>query len=83
MTIAAITTSGREYLYKAASAHKLNAKKAAAIVGLLNGCKYRLKDGETWRIYTINQYDIKPYVYATSQAFILTNNGVLKEKISF
>lgn len=75
MTIIAIACKGQEFLYKASTAHKVNEKKADAIIKALNEIKYNLNNGEIWHKYNVSTYD-RAGVYAECQKFIAGKNGI-------
>lgn len=79
MKVLAITKTGAEYLYKANTAHKVNAKKIEWVCGLLNRQKWGINDGEMWRVYEIDKYD-NAYYYAQRQSFITGKRGTYERK---
>lgn len=78
MVIVAISTKGREFLFKANTAHKVPKTSAQKIADLLNSIKYQLKDGETWHVHEIDRYS-NSYAFALTQDFYIYG-GNLKEK---
>ena len=75
MTVIAIAKAGQEFLYKSDTAHKVNEKKADAIIKALNEIKYNLNDGEIWHKYSVSTYD-RAGVFAECQKFIAGKNGI-------
>lgn len=75
MTVIAIAKAGQEFLYKSNTAHKVNEKKADAIIKVLNEIKYNLNDGEIWHKYSVSTYD-RAGVFAECQKFIAGKNGI-------
>ena len=68
MVILAKAVKGKEYLYNPKSAHMVSKASADYILSVVNSYKYRLKDGETWHKYEIDEYDTA-YYYAVEQHF--------------
>lgn len=79
MKIVAVAVKGKEFLYNPKTAHKVSVKSAERICQNLNESRFRLKEGEIWHVYEIDQYDIRPYSTAETQSFII-RNGYLYEK---
>lgn len=77
MKIVAKSVKGHEFMYSAKSAHKVSERSANLICKALNSANYDLKDGETWFVHDVNQYD-SAYDYASYQAFT-RRNGKLYE----
>jgi len=75
MKIIAKTRIGSEYLYSASSARKVSARSAETILKVVNEMRWRLKDGETWHIYDVDEYSAA-YDYAQYQAFTIRNGIV-------
>lgn len=82
MTILAKTITGKEFIYSARSAHKVNKKNAEKIAECLNNCGFMLKDGEKWHVYEVDQYD-NAFIWAEDQTFYITKGGALKRKASY
>lgn len=78
MKIVAIAVKGKEFLYRASSAHRITSGKAENIAELLNEYKYKLKDGEIWYVFDADEYSVS-YGYALNQSFSL-RSGALKER---
>lgn len=80
MLVIAKGAKGQEYLYSAASAHKVaqNERTAQKICDVLNGYKYKIGESEIWHIYEIDKYDTA-YIYALDKRFTYGKNGIVKE----
>ena len=79
MKIVAITTEGKEFLFKVRTAHKVSNAGAEKICKILNHIRHNLKGAtEKWWVYEIGEYDMA-YDYAMTQGFHLTARG-LKER---
>ena len=78
MKVAAVTTPGSEYLYRASSAHKVSERSAAYILGVLNLYRFKLRPGEIWYLYEVDQYDTA-YIYAEDQHFTV-RKGLVTER---
>ena len=61
----AITTDGKEYLYKLKTAHRYPVSKEKIVLDILNRSRYMLQDGEKWFAY----YSGGGEVYADCQSF--------------
>lgn len=57
MTIIAKTKPGAEFTYSVKSAHAVSKASAEYIRDICNQYKYRLREGETWHIYDVDEYD--------------------------
>lgn len=75
MTVIAIAKQGQEFMYNASTAHKVNEKKADAIIKALNEIKYKLNDGEIWHKYNVDKYD-RAFEYALSQRITAGKSGI-------
>lgn len=78
MKVLAITKTGAEFFYNYKSAHEVSNASAERIKTVLNEHNFLLKDGETWYVYDVDQYD-NAYDYAQYQKFTL-RKGVVKRK---
>lgn len=82
MYILAITTKGKEFVYKANSAHKVSKSSAKKIMDIANKVRYKLSnDDECWHMYEVDQYD-RAYDYAEMQRFTIYK-GIVKEKFDY
>ena len=79
MVVLAKSIAGQEFMYRARSAHKVPANRAAAIRDALNGIRYDLKDGETWHLHEIDNYDAA-FDFAEMQKFYINKSGALVER---
>lgn len=80
MLVIAKSLEGREYLYNPRSARAVSARSAKKILEVVNRYRYQLKDGETWYIHDVDQYDAA-YDYAQYQAFRI-RNGIVSDRCS-
>ena len=79
MTILAKSVKDHEFLYNAKTAHKVSKANAEKIRDVLNGCNYKLKDGETWHIHDVSETYDNAGAYASYQAFTINKKGIVKE----
>lgn len=79
MKVLAISKKDHEYLYNAASAHKVAARSAERIATALNKINYKLKPGQIWFIHDVDSYD-NASIYAEDQKFYIYK-GTIKEQI--
>ena len=82
MKIVAKAMEGKEFLYNPKSAHKVSVNSGLDIMSILNMVRYDLKDGETWFLYDIDQYDVRPYEWANRQRFTI-RNGIVKRVCAY
>jgi len=75
MKILAITTEGKEFMYKKNSVHGVPQKKAQEICDRLNKVRYRIRDNEKWFVYEVDKYD-DAFYYAQDQKFYNTARGL-------
>ena len=69
MTIVAIACKGREFLYRANTAHKVPKTSAHMICNGLNSINYKLGDNEIWHVYNDIPEWSNAGAYASCQAF--------------
>lgn len=72
----AITTEGEEFLYYANSAHAVPQVHAEQICSILNKCRYKLKNGQKWHLYALENGYGEEYTMFQSFKFY---KGILKE----
>ena len=77
MVIVAKGIKGKEFFYKAQTAHKVPERNAQKVADILNACGYRFQDGETWHVYNVDEYD-NAYYYAEGQRFTYGKGGTVK-----
>ena len=77
MVVVAIAVKGREYLYSAKTAHKVNAKKAVKIAEMLNAAAFKIDAGHVWHVFEIDAYD-DASVWAADQEFQLGKRGLIR-----
>lgn len=80
MKIVAVTTEGREFMYKSRTAHKVSERSAARIAEALNNAGFQVDkaNGEKWHVYNIDEYSAA-YPAAIGKQFTI-RNGYLYEK---
>lgn len=76
LKIIAKTTDGKEYLYSRKWSFRVPNKSAQDICAIMNHCKWMLKDGEKWYVYTVEQWEIDS-CYAASQ-WLSIYRGIVK-----
>lgn len=57
MFIIAKTTTGKEYFYSTIDCYAISKAKKDIICNALNKAKYKLKNGEAWKVYDIGLID--------------------------
>lgn len=77
MKVIAIACEGKEFLYRASTAHKVSKASADIICKALNDIRYKLNPGEIWHVYEVSGWD-NAGIYAGTQAF-RRYNGRLQE----
>ena len=80
MLIIAKSVPGHEYIYSPATAHKVPKASAERMKNVLNTCRYKLKDNETWFVHEVDKYDTA-FDYAQFQSFRFYK-GTLYEKVN-
>lgn len=83
MKVLAKTIRGREFMYNAATAHKISEKSAVKIRDAVNAAGFQLNadKNEIWHIYEIDEYD-NAFYYAENQSFFIYR-GVLKARTMY
>ena len=79
MLVIAISCKGKEFMYKASTAHKVSKNSAKIICDICNRCGFMITDPdkETWFIHEIDRYD-SAYTYYLLQEFKI-RKGIVKE----
>ena len=54
--IIAKTNIGSEYMYNRFETYQVSAASAETICNAMNAADYKLKTGETWKVYTVADY---------------------------
>ena len=80
MIVVARAIKGREFLYSAASAHRVAEKKAQTICEILNRAEYGITSEQVWHPFDVGPYD-NAYAYGSSQEFRLCKNGNVKRVV--
>lgn len=78
MLVLAKSVKGKEFLYRADSAHKVSASSADYICKVLNERKFKLEDGSVWFKHAVDEYDTA-YQYAEFQSFT-NRKGIVSER---
>lgn len=77
MTVVARAIKGQEFLYSAASAHRVAEKKAQTIADALNRAQYGITPEQTWFVYDVGMYD-NAYAYGEMQGFQMRKDGTIR-----
>ena len=78
MLVVAKSQKGAEFLYAPESAHQVAKAHAAQVRDMLNFVGWELKEGETWFLHEVDQYD-DAFCYASAQRFTWSK-GALTER---
>ncbi len=78
MTVVARAIKGHEFMYSAASAHRVAEKKAQTIADALNRVQYGITPEQTWHVFDVGPYD-NAYAYGEMQGFQQRKNGTITE----
>lgn len=78
MTVVARAIKGHEFMYSAASAHRVAEKKAQTIADALNMAHYGITPEQVWFVYDVGPYD-NAYAYGEMQGFQQRKNGTITE----
>jgi len=78
MIVVARAIKGHEFLYSAASAHRVAEKKAQKIADALNRAEYGITPEQTWFVYDVGMYD-NAYAYGEMQGFQLRKDGTIRK----
>lgn len=68
MKVIAIACEGKEFLYRASTAHKVSKASADIICKALNDIRYKLNPGEVWHVYDVSGWE-NAGIYSETQAF--------------
>lgn len=68
MKVITIACEGKEFLYRASTAHKVSNASADIICKALNDIRYKLNPGEIWHVYDVSGWE-NAAIYAETQAF--------------
>ena len=72
----AITTEGKEFLYRPKTAHAFPVSRSSIVLEILNRSRFMLKDGEKWHIYDAECGGGE--VYAEHQSFGFRNGRLTR-----
>jgi hypothetical protein len=78
MTVVARAIKGKEFLYSAASAHRVTPKKAQTIADALNRAQYGITPEQVWFVYDVGAYD-NAYAYGEMQGFQMQKDGTIRK----
>lgn len=78
MIIVARAVKGKEFLYSAASAHRVAEKKAQKIADALNKAQYGITPEQVWFVYDVGMYD-NAYAYGEMQGFQMRKDGTIRK----
>lgn len=78
MTVVARAIKGQEFLYSAASAHRVTEKKAQTIADALNRAQYGITPEQVWFVYDVGMYD-NAYAYGEIQGFQMRKDGTIRK----
>ena len=78
MTVVARAIKGREFIYSAASAHRVSEKKAQTIADALNRAQYGITPEQVWFVYDVGPYD-NAYAYGEMQGFQQRKDGTIRK----
>ena len=78
MTVVARAIKGHEFMYSAASAHRVAEKKAQTIADALNMAHYGITPEQVWFVYDVGPYD-NAYAYGEMHGFQQRKNGTITE----
>ena len=79
MNVVAISVKGKEYLYKASSAHKVAPQYAEQICEALNKNKFRLNEGEVWYPHEVENWS-NGWAYAEIQSFRVVSGSIVERR---
>ena len=80
MKVVARSVKGREFLYSAASAHKVAPKKAQMIADALNHAGCGITPEQVWFVHDVGMYD-NAYAYGEVQEFQMRKDGSIIRKV--
>lgn len=80
MKVLAISLKDHEFMYKAATAHKVSARSGESIMDALNKARYDLKENEVWHMHEVDSYD-NAYSYATYQEFSVYKGNIRERRM--
>ena len=78
MIIVARAVKGKEFLYSAASAHRVTEKKAQTIADALNRAQYGITPEQVWHVFDVGMYD-NAYAYGEMQGFQMRKDGTIRK----
>ena len=80
MIVVARAMKGKEFLYSAASAHRVAEKKAQIICEILNRAEYGITPEQVWHPFDVGPYD-NAYAYGSGQEFQLRKDGSVRRLV--
>lgn len=78
MIIVARAVRGKEFLYSAASAHRVAEKNAQTIADALNKAQYGITPEQVWHVFDVGMYD-NAYAYGEMQGFQMRKDGTIRK----
>jgi len=78
MTVVARAIKGQEFLYSAASAHRVAENKAQKIADALNRAQYGITTEQVWHVFDVGMYD-NAYAYGEMQGFQMRKDGTIRK----
>ena len=78
MIVVARAVKGKEFLYSAASAHRVSEKNADKICKALNDAKYGITPEQVWHKFEVGMYD-NAHAYGEMQGFQLRKDGTIRK----
>lgn len=83
MLVVAKSVEGREFMYKASSAHQVPKRSAEKIRDALNEVKYGLNENEdyplVWCLHDVGPYD-NAYAFAEYQSFGIRKGNIYERR---
>lgn len=80
MLVIAKSVAGHEYIYNAATAHKVPRGKEQEVKHILNTCRFDLNPGQEWFLHDVGEYDTA-YEYAQFQRFCFRKNQLIEKRV--
>lgn len=78
MIVVARAVKGAEFFYSAASAHRVDPKKAERILDALNAEQWGITPDQTWHVYDVGMYD-NAHAYGEMQGFQMRKDGTIRK----
>lgn len=78
MIVVARAVKGKEFMYSAASAHRVAEKNAQTIADALNRAQYGITPEQVWHVFDVGMYD-NAYAYGEMQGFQMRKDGTIRK----